>query len=326
MEAVMLIRYLLWVVPALVPGACRGSDIAPGPATALAASFARNERGPVVPLDSAAIAQAIGRAGAVQPGGVLRFNFPRGDLTVMVDGVQLKPALALGSYAVFEATHDGALAMGDLVLQESEIQPVMSKLEEGGIEVTAVHHHVLRQAPPIFYMHFHGEGNAVTVAQAIHAAIALTSTPPPSPGAPPTLALDTAGIARALGHSGKLNGSVYQVSVPRLETLTDGGVVLPPAMGVATAINFQPTSGGNAAIAGDFVLLGGEVNAVIRALRGHGIEVAALHNHMLHDEPRLFFMHFWAVADAVQLAQGLRSALDATERGHREHGGEEHEH
>ncbi len=319
----MVTRYLLWLAAALP--ACRGGEIAPGPATALGASFDRSERGAVVPLDSAAIAQAMGRAGAMQPGGVLRFNLPRGDLTVTVDGIQLKPALALGSYAVFKGTHSGAIAMGDLVLQESEIEPVMAKLEAGGIDVTAVHHHVLRQTPPIYYMHFHGMGDAVTIAQAIHAAVALTGTPGPSPGAPPTLALDTAGIAQALGTSGKLNGIVYQVSVPRPETLREDGVEIPPAMGAATVINFQPTSGGNAAIAGDFVLLADEVTPVIRALRGHGIDVTALHNHMLHDEPRLFFMHFWAVADAVQLAHGLRSALDATERGHHGHGGEDDE-
>ncbi len=295
--------------------ACRGGEIAPGPATALAASFARSEHGPVVPLDSAAIAQAMGRAGAMQPGDVLRFNLPRGDLTVMVDGIQLKPALALGSYAVFKAARSGAIAMGDLVLQLDEIEPVMSKLEAGGIDVTAVHHHVLRQTPPIYYMHFHGMGDAVTLAQAIRAALALTGTPGPSAPAASTLLLDSAGIAQALGTSGKLNGIVYQVSVPRLETIVEDGVVLPPAMGVAHVMNFQPTSGGVAAITGDFVL-------VIRALRGHGIEVTALHNHMLHDEPRLFFMHFWAVADAVQLARGLRSGLDATERRERRHDNE----
>ncbi len=318
----MVTMYWRWLAAASVLGACRGSEIAPGPATALAASFARSEHGPVVPLDSAAIAQAMGRAGATQPGDVLRFNLPRGDLTVMVDGIQLKPALALGSYAVFKATHSGAIAMGDLVLQQNEIEPVMSRLEAGGIDVTAVHHHVLRQTPPIYYMHFHGMGNAVTLAQAIRAAVDLTSTPPPSPPAPPTLALDSAGIAQALGTSGKLNGIVYQVSVPRLETIVEDGVVLPPAMGVAHVMNFQPTSGGVAAITGDFVLLADEVNPVIRALRGHGIEVTALHNHMLHDEPRLFFMHFWAVADAVQLARGLRSGLDATGRRERRHDNE----
>jgi hypothetical protein len=319
----MMRKNLLWLAAASVLGACRGDEIAPRPATALGASVAGSERGHVGPLDSAAIAQAIGRAGAMQPGGVLRFNFPRGDLTVTVDGIQLKPALALGSYAVFEATHAGALAMGDLVLRESEIAPVMAQLEAGGIDVTALHHHVLRQTPPIYYMHFHGMGDAVTVARAIRAAVALTTTPPPGPAAPPQLALDTGGIAQALGTSGKLNGSVYQVSVPRPETIREAGVVLPPAMGVAAVINFQPTGGGAAAITGDFVLLAGEVNPVIRALRGHGIDVTALHSHMLNEKPRLFFMHFWAVADAVQLARGLRSALDATERGDRRHDSED---
>src|SRR5438132_3004151 len=225
----MVTRCLLWLAAASLP-ACRGGEIAPGPATVFGSSFDRTARGPVVPLDSAAIAQAMGRAGAVQPGGVLRFNFPRSDLTVTVDGIQLKPALALGSYVVFEATHSGALAMGDLVLQESEIEPVISQLEAGGIDVTAIHHHVLRQTSPIYYAHIHGMGDAVMLARAIRAAVALTGTPGPSAPAASTLLLDTAGIAQALGTSGKLNGSVYQVTVPRQETIHEDDVVILPAM------------------------------------------------------------------------------------------------
>jgi len=204
--------------------------------------------------------------------------------------------------------------MGDLVLRDDEIAPVMARLAEGGIEVTALHHHVLHETPRVYYMHIHGAGDAVKLTQAIHAAVGLTRTPPPpastaAPAATP-LGIDTARIAQALGHSGKVNGGVYQVSVARPDTIRDEGLMIPPAMGVATALNFQPTGGGNAAITGDFVLRAAEVNPVLRALRAHGIEVTAVHNHMLDEEPRLFFMHFWAMGDGVRLAEGLRAALD----------------
>ncbi len=278
------------------------------------ADHAAMARTPPVQVNWTAVEQAMGRAGAMQPGDVYKFGLPRGDLTVVVDGIRLKPALALGSWVAFKATSSGAVAMGDLVLRDDEIAPVMARLAEGGIEVTALHHHVLHETPRVYYMHIHGAGDAVKLAQAIHAAVGLTRTPPPpastaAPAATP-LGIDTARIAQALGHSGKVNGGVYQVSVARPDTIRDEGLVIPPAMGVATALNFQPTGGGNAAITGDFVLRAAEVNPVLRALRAHGIEVTAVHNHMLDEEPRLFFMHFWAVGDGVRLAEGLRAALD----------------
>jgi hypothetical protein len=267
-----------------------------------------------VQMNWTAVEQAMGRSGAMQPGDVYKFGLPRSDLAVMVDRIQLKPALALGSWVAFKATSSGAIAMGDLVLREAEVEPVMAKLAEGGIEVTALHHHVLHETPRVYYMHIHGAGDAVKLAQAIHAGIGLTKTPPPPTStttpAASVLGLDTAQIVQALGHSGKVNGGVYQVSVARPDTIRDEDVVIPPAMGLATALNFQPTGGGKAAITGDFVLRAAEVNPALRALRAHGIEVTAVHSHMLDEEPRLFFMHFWAVGDAVVLAQGLRAALD----------------
>jgi len=269
---------------------------------------------PPVQVNWTAVEQAMGRTGAMQPGDVYKFGLPRGDLTVAIDRIRLKPALALGSWVAFKATSFGAIVMGDLVLRDDEIAPVMARLAEGGIEVTALHHHVLHETPRVYYMHIHGAGDAVKLTQAIHAAVGLTRTPPPpastaAPAATP-LGIDTARIAQALGHSGKVNGGVYQVSVARPDTIRDEGLMIPPAMGVATALNFQPTGGGNAAITGDFVLRAAEVNPVLRALRAHGIEVTAVHNHMLDEEPRLFFMHFWAMGDGVRLAEGLRAALD----------------
>jgi uncharacterized protein DUF1259 len=269
---------------------------------------------PIAPIDWKAVEHALGRPGAMQPGDVYKFGIPRTDLAVTVAGIKLKPALALSSWIAFKATRSGSIVMGDLVLADDEIEPVMADLAQGGIEVTALHHHVLHETPRVYYMHIHGTGDAVELAQEIRAAIGLTKTPPPpaspaTPSASPT-GLDTARIAQALGHSGKLNSTVYQVSVPRPDTIRENEVVIPPAMGVATALNFQPTGGGEAASTGDFVVRAAEVNRVLRALREHGIAVTAVHNHMLDEEPRLFFMHFWAVGDAMQVARGLRAALD----------------
>lgn len=273
-------------------------------------------------FDWSPIDAAMGRVGIAQAGEVQRYNFPRGDLTVMVADpngpIRLRPAFALGGWiAMHPLGHaDTVMAMGDLVLTEDEIAPVMSALQAGGIEQSAVHHHVLRESPRVLYMHVHAVGRAVRIAETVRAAVALTKASPPTPAASGAAAaamdLDTLGIVLALGRSGRSNGGVYQVSIPRAEALRDGGMSVPASMGLATAINFQPTGGGKAAIAGDFVLLASEVNAVIRALRAANIEVTSLHNHLLTDEPRLFFMHFWANADAVVLAKGLRAALNTT--------------
>lgn len=264
-------------------------------------------------IDWKAVEQALGRSGAMQPGDVYKFALPRSDLSVTIAGIRLKPAFALGSWVAFKATRSGAIAMGDLVLLEGEVQPVMTALAEGGVAVTALHHHLLHESPRVYYMHIHGSGDAVQLAQAIHIAVALTPTPaPPLSPAPASspLSIDTTRIVRVLGVAGKLNGTVYQVSVPRPDTIRENEMVIPPALGTATVLNFQPTGGGNAATTGDFVLRAAEVNPVLQALHRHGIEVTAVHNHMLDEEPRLFFMHFWAVGDAAQLATGLRAALD----------------
>jgi hypothetical protein len=206
------------------------------------------------------------------------------------------------------------MIMGDLVLVEDEVSAVMSSLEANGIHVTALHNHVLHESPRVMYMHIGGHGDAVKLATAVKTAVALTAIPAPKPpaAAPTDIGIDTAGIEQALGHTGKVNGGVFQVGVPRAESITEGGMKVPNSMGLSTAINFQPTGGGKAAITGDFVMLGEEVNQVIQALRSNGIDVTALHSHMLDEQPRLFFIHFWANDDAVKLAKGLRVALDKT--------------
>ena len=267
-----------------------------------------------------AVQQALGGRGAMQAGDVLKFSFPRSDLQVIAAGVVLKPALALGSWVAFKRMGNGARAdvmvMGDLVLLEEEVAPVMAALQSGGVEQSALHNHVLRESPRVMYMHIMAHGDAAKIASTIRTAIAASKTPVAAGPAPApasaAIDLDTAGIARVLGHAGRVNGGVYQVSIARGERIMDHGMAVPPSMGLATAINFQPTGNGKAAITGDFVMTAGEVNRVIRALRANGIEVAALHGHMLTETPRLFFMHFWANDDAMKLARGLRAALEQT--------------
>jgi hypothetical protein len=266
--------------------------------------------------DWSGVEQILGKKGSVNPGGVVKFGFPRSDLTVRLDNVTVKPALALGGWAAFKGNPNGqSTVMGDLVLLENEAAPVMRALQAGGVEQTAVHNHLLREQPHVIYMHIHARGNTRSIARTIRDALGQTKTPfATSPATAPASPsdLDTVAIARALRVAGKWNGGVYQVSVPRREKITDDGMEVPPSMGVATGINFQPTGGGKAAITGDFVLRAGEVNPVIRALRGSDIEVTALHTHMLTEQPKLFFMHFWANDDAVKLARGLGAALDRT--------------
>ncbi len=264
-------------------------------------------------IDWSRVDQALGKKGTDQAGGVHKYGLPRSDLNVTLEGVTLKPALALGSWLAFQPAGDGAMVMGDLVLTDTEVSPVMARLIEGGVEITALHNHLLRTSIPVFYMHVDGHGDPVKLAQTLHAGLALSKTPLSQPAAMPSAApleLDTAAIEKILGYKGTANGGVYQFSIPRAEAISEAGMSIPASMGTATALNFQPTGGGKAAVTGDFVLLGSEVNPVLKTLRPHGIEVTALHSHMIDDAPHLFFMHFWANDDAERLAKVLRAALD----------------
>jgi len=266
-------------------------------------------------IDWAKIDGIFGRAGAVG-GAVHRWGFPRSDLQVTLDGVTIRPTLALGGWIAFQPMGNMAMAMGDLVLLQTEVNPVMAKLIEGGVDVTAVHNHLLRSEPLTFYLHVGGHGDPVKMAETIRDALAVSKTPltPAAPPAqPPAIDLDTAQIDQIIGAKGANNGGVYAVNVPRRDPITEQGMpVGAPIMGGATAINFQPTGGGKAAITGDFALVGTEVVDVVRALRANGIDVTAIHSHMLTEEPRIIFLHFWANDDALKLAKGLRAALDKT--------------
>ena len=258
------------------------------------------------------VAQALGKKGSAMPGGVYRVGLARSDIKATLDGVELKPAFALGSWLAFSNAGNHGTVMGDLVLLPAEVNPVMSKLQEGGIQITALHNHLLRNEPFTMYMHVMGHGEPAKLAAVLHDALQASKTPlADSPaGAPPAaLDLDTAAVDKALGHKGKVNGGVYQVSIPRAEKVRDGGMEVPEAMGAGIGINFQPTGNGKSAITGDFVLTAREVNPVLKDLRDNGIEVTAVHNHMLDDQPRLFFVHFWANDDTSKLLAGLHKAL-----------------
>jgi Domain of Unknown Function (DUF1259) len=268
--------------------------------------------------DWKAVEQALGKGGQLQPGDVFRVGMPRSDLNVTVKGVPVKPGFALGSYAAFKQVGDHAMVMGDLVLLDAEVPAVMSGLFAGGLEVTAVHNHLNDMSPHVMYMHYEGRGDAVQLAKGLHTALSASATPlGPSPtAAAPTATgptLDSKRIEQVLGRQGRdIGGGVFQITAPRAEAITEMGHPLLPAMGVVTVMNFQPTGDGRAAITGDFVLVDQEVNPVARALRQHGIDVTAIHNHGLFDTPRLFYMHFWGNDDPAKLALGLKAALDLT--------------
>ncbi len=284
------------------------------------------------------VEDALGRKGTPNPGDVLKFGFPRSDLRVVLGGVTLKPALALGSWVAFKRIGDHAMVMGDLVLLEEEVAEVMGSLQQNGVEQTALHNHLRGESPRVVYMHIRAIGDPGRIARAVRSALQFTRTPfgpvtpsapppgvvpppaapppgvvpPPAAPPPPVYDLDTVGIARIIGVRGKMNGGVYQLSIPRRGKILEDKMEIPPSMGISTAINFQATGPDKAAITGDFVLLGKEVNPVIWVLSENGIDVTAIHSHMSTEQPRLFFMHFWANDDVAKLARGLRAALDRT--------------
>jgi hypothetical protein len=268
--------------------------------------------------DWAEVEKVFGKKGAIQDG-VFKITYPRSDLKVKVVGFEVDPGLALTSWIGFiNKPNDGmmmdgnTMMMGDLVLLDKEVAPVISKIVSVNLEVTALHNHIVGESPTIKYIHFSGKGEAIKLAEAIKSVLSITGTPlgaakvknqAESP--------DWSGVEAILGKSGKHNGNLLQYAFPRLEKLTENGMLMPPYMGMATGINFQ-MDGAKVAITGDFVLLANEVNPVFKTLTENGISVSAIHNHMLFDDPRLFMMHFWAVDNPEKLAKGLKEALDKT--------------
>ena len=307
---------VLFAVAALVAGSCNSGGSSKGRA---AASSSTTSGSSVRTVDWTAVDEAIGRHGDVLAGDVHRYSFPRTDLKVSLDGIALKPGFALGSYAAFVAAGGGVVVMGDLVLTEAEVSPVMAGLQDQGLEVSAVHNHLLREQPKVMYLHYVGRSSdAVALARGLRTALAASATPLGASQAPSAtasdLGFDPAAIDRILGQTGTTSGGLRKYAVGRAEpvTMAPGDVHLTPALGVGTVINFEPLGAGKAAITGDFALLGDEVTLVAKTLRAKGIEVTAIHMHMEDDNPHLYYMHFFANGAAPDLAQGLRSALDQT--------------
>ena len=263
-------------------------------------------------LNTDGIAKAFGLQGQLA-GEMYKVSFPRSDLTVKVKNVVVKPALALGGWAGFIKSGSAAVTYGDLVLLEDELNPVISKLEERGLEVSAVHNHLMYEIPRIMYVHFTGTGNEVEMANGLREALALTRSPLVAPASKPETKPEIAAeIERIIGYPGNMGGDVLHITVPRNNIHVMAiGATLPGSMGMNTPFNFQ-LDGQNAAISGDFMLLPAELNPVIKALRANGIEVVSIHNHLLDNQPSMVFMHFWAYGDAVSLARGLKAALDRT--------------
>lgn len=257
----------------------------------------------------------LGRPGKPFPGDVRKYGWPRADLHITTGGVALEPALALGSWAGFvETSAEGqVMTMGDLVLLAPEVNPVVRALQAGGLDVLAIHNHLIGESPQVVYVHFGGHGPAGRLAEALRSALDATKTPLAPPAAPPAgpsadekAALDK--VQAVMGRKGSLAGRVLQVAVPRAARIEEDGMEVPASVGMATALNFQVV-GGQVAATGDFVLVAQEVNPVIRELEAHGIQVTALHSHMLRETPRLFFMHFWALDEPERVAAGLKTAL-----------------
>jgi biotin operon repressor len=280
-----------------------------------AAQTTQGQQQPVATKDAdwTGVSQALDRPGKLADT-VYRVPLVRSDLAVSSHGVAVKPGLSLGGYATFTRYTDTGLMMGDLVVTETEVPKVIDALQAHGIELTALHKHLLEQSPPVWWIHVHAMGDPAQVAQGLKAALDATAipAPTPAPAVQPPVAADTAGIDAALGRKGTADGGIYKFTVARNQTITTGNHVLPAGLGLTTSINFQPVGAGKAAINGDFALTGEEINPVITALRRGGIQIVEVHNHSLDEQPRLFYLHFWAVDDAVTLAKALRPALDAT--------------
>jgi hypothetical protein len=314
MEVPMRLRGIVMAVVALALASCSTGHSAP---RAGGASTASTTAGAPHPVEWNAVDDAIGRKGDVMAGDVHRYGFPRSDLHVALDGIALKPGFALGSYAAFVATSTDVVVMGDLVLTEAEVSPVMAKLQAQGLKISALHNHLLREQPKIMYMHYQGHSqDGVALARGLRTALGASATPleapPASPPAAADLGFDPAELDRILGQKGTTSGGLQKYGIARAEAVMMGDVHLTPALGVGTVINFQPLGAGKAAITGDFALIGPEVAKVAETLRAKGIEVTAIHMHMTDDDPHLYYMHFFASAPATDLAQGLRAALDVT--------------
>jgi len=266
-----------------------------------------------IPADYQTVLNTLGRQGDFKAN-VLKVNIPRNDVSVTVDGVATPTPFGFGGWvAMTRGTGGMDVLMGDLVLTENEVNPVMSSLLDHGFDVTALHNHFFRDEPRMFYMHVHGHGTPADLATRLKPALDLIGNQkratPPQPAAAAGK-IDTAALARIIGAQGEQAGAVYKITLGRDDLhLTEMGAPINARMGLNTWAAFIGTDA-RAAVAGDVAMLAKEVTPVLKALRSHGIEVVAIHQHMTGTTPTIFFLHYWGKGPAAQLATGVRAAVD----------------
>ena len=253
------------------------------------------------------------RTSGAATGGYYRYGWPRRDLTLRIGDVTVSPALALGAWAGFAGDPADATTMGDLVLTSDELKPVLAELARQGIDVTAIHNHLVGEQPQITYVHFHGQGNALGLAARLDRVLALTGAPRPVAAAPPQpVTIDTALVFGTLGLTGRAQGAVAQVSTVLVSgPVTMHGRTVTPALGYGSPINIQAVPPGRAVATGDFALLGEKVGPVLATFAARGIMATAVHSHLVGEEPRIYYIHFWADGPFPDVLRGLRAALDA---------------
>jgi hypothetical protein len=270
------------------------------------------------PLDTAVIARTIGVKGAFNKG-EYKITIPQNDLSVAVDGFKIIPAMGLGTWIAFTPTASGAMIMGDIVVTETDLKPVQQEIIRQGLTITAIHNHFVRNHPNVMYMHMGGSGPTELLAQKAKSVLDKVrevrgSDPSKGTASNETVqnTIDTTWLNEVLGYSGEMNKGVYKYTIGRPDVkLLEHGVPVTTFLGFNTWVAWQGTRE-KAAVAGDFTMLEHEVAPVIKALVENGIEVVAVHNHMVHEQPRVFFLHYWGVGNADQLAKGLRAALNQT--------------
>ena len=257
------------------------------------------------------VEKILGVTGQMQEGAIV-FGFPRSDIEVTIDGQPVPTGFGFGSWTAWKDMGEDSMVMGDLVLLEKEINPVISALAEADINVTALHNHFIGEIPRIMYMHVYGMGEKTALARGIRTALDKTGTPKPAsaatPPTQPSLQLDTKRLQEIIGQTGKEGGGVLKITLGRTGVKM-GGTEVTSSMGLNTLVAFVGTSE-RAHVAGDVAMTASEVNKVIRTLRKGGIDIAAVHNHMLDEQPRIFFLHYWGTGPAEQLAQTVREAFD----------------
>ncbi len=255
------------------------------------------------------------RTSGAAAGGYYRYTWPRRDLTLRIGDVTVSPALALGAWAGFSGDPTDATMMGDLILTNDELKPVLAELARQRIAVSAIHDHLVGEEPRLTYVHYHGQGNALDLATRLDRVVALTGAPRPVTMAPPSpVTIDTALVFRILGLTGRAQGAVAQLSTTLVPgTVTMHGRPVTPALAYGTPINIQMVRGGGvrAVATGDFAVLGPKVAPVLEALAAHGITATAVHSHLVGEAPTIYYMHFWADAPLPDVLGGLRAALDA---------------